>query len=151
MEKKYYLSKSRYCNGLQCHKMLWLDEYKSNEKSEVNNDSVLDNGTEVGIVAKDLFGSHIDIKFNTNLQQMIDDTNKALKNKNTIITEASFNYENNFCSVDILVKNDNDFEIYEGITHFKLEILLYFAQGISLSKNNKILFNDTIEHIKYMF
>ena len=101
MEKKYYLSKSRYCNGLQCHKMLWLDEYKSNEKSEVNNDSVLDNGTEVGIVAKDLFGSHIDIKFNTNLQQMIDDTNKALKNNN------------NFCSVDILVKNDNDFEIYE--------------------------------------
>ena len=77
MEKKYYLSKSRYCNGLQCHKMLWLDEYKSNEKSEVNNDSVLDNGTEVGIVAKDLFGSQIDIKINTNLQQMIDDTNKA--------------------------------------------------------------------------
>ena len=113
MEKNYNLSKSRYCNGLQCPKMLWLDEYKSDEKSDVNNDSVLDNGTEVGIIAKDLFENRIDIEFNSNLQKMIDDTKNALNNKNIVITEASFTYENNFCSVDILVKNDNDFLIYE--------------------------------------
>ena len=38
MEKEYNLSKSRYCNGLQCKKMLWLEIYKNNEKSEVNNE-----------------------------------------------------------------------------------------------------------------
>lgn len=44
---------------------------------------------------------------------MIDQTKKLLKNKPNIITEASFNYNNNFCSVDIL-KNDIDgVEIYE--------------------------------------
>ena len=113
MEKNYNLSKSRYCNGLQCPKMLWLDEYKSEEKSDVNNDSVLDNGTEVGIIAKDLFENRIDIEFNSDLQKMIDDTKNALNNKNIVVTEASFNYENNFCSVDILVKNDSDFLVYE--------------------------------------
>ena len=29
------LSKSKYCNGLQCKKMLWLDKYKPEEKEEM--------------------------------------------------------------------------------------------------------------------
>lgn len=44
---------------------------------------------------------------------MIEKTQELLKNKPNIITEASFNYDKNFCSVDIL-KNDIDgVEIYE--------------------------------------
>ena len=108
------LSKSNYCKGVQCKKMLWLEEHCPSEKREINNSSVLDNGTEVGELAKDLFGHHIDIKFDKNLQIMINDTKKVLNdNKNIIITEASFSYNNNFCSVDILIKNDNEYEIYE--------------------------------------
>ncbi len=37
------------------------------------------------------------------------------------------------------------YEVYEGLTHLKLQKLLYFAQGISLSKNGHPLFNDKIE------
>lgn len=40
---------------------------------------------------------------------------------------------------------NDDYEIYEGVTHLKLQKLLYFAQGISLAKNNVVLFNDKIE------
>lgn len=40
--------------------------------------------------------------------------------------------------------NDN-YEIYEGLTHLKLQKLLYFAQGLSLALNNKTLFNAKIE------
>ena len=107
------LSKSKYCNGVQCNKILWLDKYKKEYREEVGNDAVLDNGTKVGELAKGLFGEYIDIEFNENLSNMIKDTSKALENENVIITEASFNVNNNFCSVDILKKNGNNYEIYE--------------------------------------
>ena len=108
------LSKSSYCKGIQCKKMLWLEDNCPFEKSEIDNTSVFDNGTEVGILAKDLFGKHIDIEFDNNLQNMIDKTIDLIKNnKNIVITEASFNYNNNFCSVDILIKKDKEYEIYE--------------------------------------
>lgn len=108
-----YLSKSKYCNAIQCKKMLWLNEYKPEFKEEINNNSVLENGTEVGIIAKDILGPSIDIEFNDNLQVMIKDTKKALEKEKVIITEASFSYNNNFCSVDILKKEKDNFEIYE--------------------------------------
>ncbi len=107
------LSKSKYCTGIQCKKILWLDKNNPEVKSDINNDSVLDNGTEVGELAKQLFGEYIDIPFDTNLNNMIDNTKEALNNKKCIITEASFNYNNNFCSVDILKKDNDIYEIYE--------------------------------------
>ena len=108
-----YLSKSRYCSAYQCPKMLWLDINKPQEKDKVNKSSVLDNGTEVGEVAKDLFGFHIDIKYNDDLKTMVNDTKNLLYLDKVVITEASFNYNNNFCSVDILKKEKDSYEIYE--------------------------------------
>ena len=108
------LSKSKYCQGIQCEKILWLNKYKPEEKEDINNESVLENGTRVGEIAKHLFGDYIDIEFNEDLSHMIKDTNKAIKeNKDAIITEASFDYNKNFCSVDILIKKDNNYQIYE--------------------------------------
>ena len=107
------LSKSSYCNAIQCNKMLWLYKNYPEEAAEIDNKQILDNGTEVGILAKNLFGPHIDIEFNKDLNQMIKDTSLALNKKNIIITEASFNYNNNFCSVDILKKEQDNYEIYE--------------------------------------
>lgn len=90
-----------------------MDKDKSEEKVEIDKDAVFKNGTMVGEIAKGLFGEHIDIEFNKDLSKMISATEEALKLAPNIITEASFNYDNNFCSVDIL-KNDNDgVEIYE--------------------------------------
>ena len=108
-----YLSKSKYCMGVVCKKKLWLDKYKSEVKEKIDNENVLQNGTEVGEIAKNLFGEYKDVLFDTNLNNMIESTNNYLKEKNVIITEASFNYNNNFCSVDILKKNNDKYEIYE--------------------------------------
>lgn len=108
-----YLSKSKYCLGVQCDKILWLDKHSPEERIETSNQAVLDNGTEVGECAKNLFGFHIDVNFSENLSSMIDDTEKLLKLEKVVITEASFVYENNFCSVDILKKDGNSYEIYE--------------------------------------
>ena len=108
-----YLSKSRYCKARQCKKIIWLKKYKPEYAIQKARDIVLENGTKVGQLAKGLFGKYENIDFNENLNIMIDQTKKLLKNKPNIITEASFNYNNNFCSVDIL-KNDIDgVEIYE--------------------------------------
>lgn len=108
-----YLSKSKYCSAHQCLKMLWLSEFKPEVKEDTNNEGVLENGTEVGIIAKKLLGKSIDIEFNEDLQVMIKDTEESLKQDSVIITEASFSYNNNFCSVDILKKDKDSYEIYE--------------------------------------
>ena len=115
------LSKSKYCNGIQCKKMLWLDKYRSNYKEEIDNSRVLDNGNDVHEVARKLFGEDINIKFNENLNNMIIDTKKTLKNDRCVITEASFVYKDNFCSVDILKKDGNNYEMFEvkSSTHLK--------------------------------
>ena len=55
-----------------------------------------------------------------------------------------FIYKTNEGKKELQAIND-DTEVYEGLTHLKLEKLLYFAQGISLSKNNKVLFKEDIE------
>ena len=108
------LSKSRYCRGIQCKKMLWLEKYKPEEETELNNDSVFDNGNMVHEVARYLFGKHINIDFNEDLNEMIYNTNATIDSyKDIVITEASFKYKNNFCSVDILVKNNDNYELYE--------------------------------------
>lgn len=109
-----YLSKSKYCNGYQCKKILWLDKYKQEVKEEVSNESVLDNGTEVGELARGLLGPYINIEFNESLNEMIKDTRKVLEEHSSCnITEASFDYNGNFCSVDILKKENNKYSIYE--------------------------------------
>lgn len=108
------LSKSKYCRGLQCKKMLWLEKNKPEEKTELNNESVLEQGNLVHDVARYLFDEHINIEYTENLNQMIKDTYSTIESyKNIVITEASFNYHNNFCSVDILKKNGEKYEIYE--------------------------------------
>ncbi len=124
------LSKSKYCNAIQCKKMLWLLNNKPEEKGEESDDLLLDNGNEVHEVAKNIFKNHINIEFNKDLNKMIHDTNEALKKENVVITEASFLYNDNFCSVDILKKNNNEYVMYEvkGSTRVKdiyLEDLSY--------------------------
>ena len=108
------LSKSSYCRGIQCKKILWLEKHKPEEKEETNNDRILEQGNDIHEVARYLFGSHINIEYRENLSQMIEDTMNTIDSyKDVIITEASFTYKNNFCSVDILKKNNNTYEIYE--------------------------------------
>ncbi len=108
------LSKSKYCNGIQCKKMLWLEKYKPEVKEEIDTSGVMEQGNMVHEVARYLFGKHINIDFNENLEEMISNTYLTIDSyKDIVITEASFKYLNNFCSVDILVKKGNTYELYE--------------------------------------
>ena len=108
------LSKSRYCRAVQCPKMLWLEKYKPEVKEEIDTTDVMEQGNLVHEVARYLFQEHINIEYTDNLQEMIKDTYRTIESyESVIITEASFNYEKNFCSVDILKKDKDNYEIYE--------------------------------------
>lgn len=107
------LSKSRYTQGVTCGKKLWLSCFKPEASEETTNDGVFENGNKVGELARGLFGDYELVEFNTDFKNMIDKTRRLLAIKPNIICEASFTYDGNFCSVDIL-KNDKDgVEIYE--------------------------------------
>ena len=43
------------------------------------------------------------------------------------------------------IATNEDYETYDGITHFKLQSLLYNAQGCNLAMNDEPLFDDSIE------
>ena len=108
------LSKSKYITGKRCSKCLWLSCYKPEEKEEQPRDVILESGNKVGELARHLFGDdYILIQYDNNIQNMIDETNKYLDKKPNIICEASFEYDGNFCSVDILKNNIDGVEIYE--------------------------------------
>lgn len=99
---KYGLSKSRYCSGLQCPKMLWL---KKNVPEAFDdscmNQSVLATGLEVGDLAMGLFGDFTEVPFG-DLSEMIATTQQLMQQEVPVIAEASFSYDGLFCSVDIL-------------------------------------------------
>ncbi|MBO4580174.1 MAG: hypothetical protein J5715_08485 [Clostridiales bacterium] len=110
------LSKSKYCSGVQCPKMLWMHKNMREEFDDsVIDEAVLAQGNEVGDLAMGLFGDYTEVAYDgDNLSNMIADTNRLIDSGEKIICEASFSYNGLFCSVDIL-KNlgDNRVEIYE--------------------------------------
>jgi len=150
------LSKTKYCNGIQCKKMLWLDKYKKEEKEEINNESILENGKIVHEVARNLFEEHILIEYNEDLDVMISKTNELLKNKNIVIAEATLKYNDNYCSIDILKKSDNEYEIYEVKSSTKEKYIyikdvsyqLYVLNNIGLNVKKCYLVYLNNEYVK---
>ena len=107
------ISKSLYCNYVQCKKMIWLNKYKPEEYIETKNDSVMENGNEVGDLARRYFGNYSLVKFNEVLIKMIMETKEYLKQNKKVICEASFKFDNLFASIDILKCDEDGMSIYE--------------------------------------
>lgn len=106
------ISKSLYCNYVQCKKQVWLLKNKPEEYVETKNDVVLENGNKVGDLARKYFGKYALVKYDEVLINMIMETKKYLKT-DSIICEASFKFNNLFASIDILKIEDDGLTIYE--------------------------------------
>lgn len=114
MARSAGISKSLYCSGVQCPKMLWLKTHHPEFfDTSVVNQSVLTTGSEVGSLARGLFGPYAEVKY-SDLSEMLRKTEKLITSGEKIIAEASFSYDGLFCSVDIL-KNlgEGNVELYE--------------------------------------
>lgn len=112
---QFYYSKSRYVAFCDCRKRLWCEHYKPQEKKEIDNQSILDNGNLIGDLARNYFGPFVLVESeNNNLAEMVKQTSIYLQEGYTNICEASFFYKNNYCACDILHRNeDGSFDIYE--------------------------------------
>ena len=110
----FALSKSRYCNAVQCPKMLWLKTYMPEEFDDsCMNEAVLQTGNEVGDLAMGIFGEYTEVPFG-DLKEMMRITEELILQKTPVICEASFSFDGLFCSVDILRNlGRNRVELYE--------------------------------------
>ena len=113
------ITKSRYVAYKTCPKSLWLSLYKSEvAKEDPTAQKHIDDGKEVGRVAKGYFGNTVDVTSlnedgSLNISNMIGLTNRYLTNGNLTIAEASFSVDNLFCSIDLLHPTPEGYEIYE--------------------------------------
>lgn len=113
------LSKSRYTLFCQCPKALWMRVYKPDE-AEVDEalQARFEQGNVVGDLAMGLFGDFKEVTVkkadgSLDLTKMIELTLQYMDEGVENICEASFNYEGNYCAVDILRKVKGGWAIYE--------------------------------------
>jgi hypothetical protein len=118
-----YYSKSKFVLFHSCKKRLWLEKYKQEEKEEILNQNVLIQGNRVGDLAMNLFGDYYLAETPENdLATQVQNTKQAIENKENVICEAAFFFENNYCAVDILKRNaDDSYSVYEVKSTTKVE------------------------------
>jgi hypothetical protein len=82
-------------------------------------DSVVDEarlttGNEVGDLAMGFYGEFMKVPYSKDKSEMIAETQRLLADDSVrVIEEASFEYDGNFCSVDILIKLKSSYHIIE--------------------------------------
>lgn len=107
------LSKSKYCKGIQCPKILWLDRYKPEEAEDVLPESVIAAGTMVGELARGYFGDYSPVEFSYDKSEMVVRTEELISAGAENIAEASFMTDGLYCAVDILRRNGDGWDIVE--------------------------------------
>lgn len=107
------LSKSRYCKGFQCPKILWLDHYKPEEAENVLSETVMENGNLVGDLARSYFGEYSLVDFSYDKSEMTAKTQELIDAGAENIAEAAFMTDGLYCAVDILHKNGDGWDIVE--------------------------------------
>lgn len=138
------LSKSKYITFCQCPKALWLKMYKP-EEIEIDpfTQARFDAGTEVGNLAKSLFGEYTEATVckmtadgnqRPDLQAMIAATQKLITDGTDNIAEAAFIYDGCYCAVDLLHKTPQGYAIYEVKSSTDLKELEVYAQDVAYQK-----------------
>ena len=115
--KKVKLSKSTFIRGLQCEKSLYLykHHYKLKDPTPPSLQTVFDQGTDIGILSQKIFPNGVDsspqhhFKMMESVSKTLDFINKG----ESIIYEATFQYDDVIVALDILVKDDEGWKAYE--------------------------------------
>lgn len=113
----HLLSKSTYMRGRQCPKALWLYKHRRElmPPVEAARQAVYDTGTEVGVLAQQLFPGGVDCTPATpyDFAPAIAATQQAIASGATVIYEAAFLHEGVLAALDILVKDADGWKAYE--------------------------------------
>lgn len=111
------LSKSSFLKGSQCKKALFLQVYHPDLKDEITEEQQarFDAGHNIGKLARQLFPGGIDASRQDfyNYEAAVTHTSELIEQGNNIIYEAAFMFDDRFCYLDILVKEDGKWKAYE--------------------------------------
>lgn len=110
------LSKSKFLNGLQCHKSLWFHKNRPDLKPETDasKQALFDEGSYVGELAQGLFPGGEVIQFEgSTFDEKITRTQELINSGVKTIYEATFQYDDILVMVDILHIDKNGWELYE--------------------------------------
>jgi len=156
---KPFLSKSQFIRGLQCHKSLWLFKNRPKLRAEPSEalQAVFNEGRKVGLLARELFPSGVEIVFEEgSLSQKTHETKDLIIKGVQTIYEATFSCDNVMAIVDILHKGTDGWELYEvkSSTSLKdvhlndISIQCAVLQGCSLTLSRVCLVHINSDYIR---
>jgi len=153
------LSKSKYLNGLQCHKLIWV-LYNAKDKVppyDASTQAIFDQGHEVGHLAKSFFPGGIEIEGDHwDYAGLFDRTRKALA-KSVPLYEAAVSYGNGFARTDILNPvEDGAWDLIEVKSSSEvkqvhiddLALQKYVVEGSGLRVRKCILMHINTEYVR---
>ncbi|WP_242094305.1 DUF2779 domain-containing protein [Aestuariivivens sediminicola] len=115
--EKAVLSKSTFIRGLQCEKSMYLYKHHYGLKDEVSPQlqAIFTQGTNVGLLAQELFPNGVDASppDHFKMQESVFKTKEYIENGESIIYEATFQFNGVLAALDILVKDENGWKAYE--------------------------------------
>ena len=153
MTMQNYLTKSKYLNGLQCHKRFWYEKNHPERKSSLSRAQhrTFNQGKEVGERARDLFPKGILIS-TINPVKSAEQTQIAIRNGASCIFEASFVFENTWVRCDILQKDGDSWNLIEvkmstsvkeeHLPDLAIQKYVLTACGIPISKTQLMYVNN---------
>ena len=111
------LSKSTFIRGLQCEKSLYLykHNYRLKDPTPSSLQAVFDQGTNIGLLAQELFpyGADASPENHFKMVESVGKTLKFISQGESIIYEATFQYNNVLAALDILVKDEEGWKAFE--------------------------------------
>ncbi len=114
---RHTLSKSTFMMGCQCTKRLWLYKFqpKLADEADEAKAAIFQTGTDVGVLARQLFPEGIDASPPTyfQYQRSVADTEKYIRKGVNVIYEAAFQYDGIMAAIDILVKKKDKWYAFE--------------------------------------
>jgi hypothetical protein len=115
--KTSVISKSSFIKGKQCLKALYLSKKHPELRDKISEEqqALFTHGHKVGELAQQLFPGGVMAAFNLpeGFMQSINKTKELIEQGESIIYEAGFMFENTHCFVDILVKENEKWNMYE--------------------------------------
>ena len=115
--EKPILSKSTYIRGLQCEKSLYLYKHNYNLRDGISSQlqAIFNQGTNVGIFSQKLFPNGVDASPSDHfkIQESVLKTKEFIDNGESIIYEATFQFNGVLVALDILVKDEYGWKAFE--------------------------------------
>lgn len=115
--EKPILSKSTFIRGLQCEKSLYLYKHNYNLRDGISTQlqAIFNQGTNVGLLSQQLFPYGVDASSSDHfkIQESVLKTKEFIDRGESIIYEATFQYNGVLVALDILVNDNEGWKAYE--------------------------------------